>query len=64
MKAVFDTNVLISALIKTGKPIELLQKAAQKKILVLSKEIIGEFVNVAHEGKIKKYSATTTSPFF
>ena len=55
MKVVFDTNVLISALIKTGKPIELLQKAAQKKARLLSKEILDEFITVTHEDKIKKY---------
>jgi uncharacterized protein len=55
MKVVFDTNVLISALIKPGKPTELLQKMAAKKALVLSKPILDEFVNVAQEGKIRKY---------
>jgi uncharacterized protein len=55
MKVVFDTNVLISGLIKTGKPKELLQKIAAKKALVLSKPILDEFVRVAQEGKIRKY---------
>ena len=55
MKTVFDTNVLISALIKTGKPEELLHKVAERKALVLSKAILDEFVRVAHEAKIRKY---------
>jgi predicted nucleic acid-binding protein len=32
MKIVLDTNVLVSALIKTGKPRELLLKIAEEKV--------------------------------
>ncbi len=55
MKVVLDTNVLISALIKTGKPKRLLRKVAERKALVLSKSILDEFVKVAQEDKIRKY---------
>jgi predicted nucleic acid-binding protein len=39
MKAVFDTNVLISALIKAGKPRDLLFRMAKEETLVLSKAL-------------------------
>ena len=56
MKVVFDTNVLISALITTGKPKELFQMAAERKIqLITSKEILKEFTEVADDPRIRKY---------
>ena len=55
MKAVFDTNVLISALIKAGKPRDLLFRMANEETLVLSKGIIEEFVTVAQDARIRKY---------
>ena len=57
MKVVFDTNVLISALIATGKPRELFHKAAQGQIqLVLSKGILKEFSEVTKDPRIRKYA--------
>jgi len=57
MKVVFDTNVLISALITTGKPKELFHKAVEGKIqLVLSKDILEEFSEVANDPRIRKYA--------
>ncbi len=56
MKVVFDTNVLISALITTGKPKLLFQKAVNKQIqLVTSKAILTEFSEVADDPRIRKY---------
>jgi putative PIN family toxin of toxin-antitoxin system len=55
MKAVFDTNVLISVLIKAGKPRDLLFRMANEEILVLSKDIIEEFLTVTQEARIRKY---------
>jgi uncharacterized protein len=55
MKVVLDTNVLISALIKTGRPRDLLHKLAERKSLVLSKGILDEFVIVTRNAKIQKY---------
>jgi len=55
MKAVFDTNVLISALIKAGKPRDLFFRTANEETLVLSKGIIEEFVTVAQDARIRKY---------
>jgi putative PIN family toxin of toxin-antitoxin system len=55
MKAVFDTNVLISALIKAGKPRDLIFRMANEETLVLSKGIIEEFVTVAQHARIRKY---------
>jgi putative PIN family toxin of toxin-antitoxin system len=56
MKVVLDTNVLISALIKAGKPRELIFKIAQHGIqLVLSRSILEEFLKVTEDPKIRKY---------
>src|SRR4030067_954988 len=57
MKVVFDPNVLISALITTGKPRELFHKAAQGQIqLILSKDILKEFSEVTKDPRIRKYA--------
>jgi uncharacterized protein len=56
MKVVFDTNVLISALITTGKPKELFQKAVQGQIqLIISKIILKEFSQISKDPRIRKY---------
>lgn len=55
MKVVLDTNVLISALIKAGKPRELFFRLTREKVLVLSTQIIGEFLEVAKDPRIRKY---------
>ena len=56
MRIVLDTNVLISALIKSGKPRELILEIARKKVeVVLSKEILKEFIEVANDPRIKRY---------
>jgi putative PIN family toxin of toxin-antitoxin system len=56
MNVVLDTNVLVSALIKTGKPRELFLKIAEGRIqLILSKSILKEFSEVADDPRIKKY---------
>ena len=57
MKIVFDTNILISALITTGKPKELFNKAAQGQIqLIISKSILKEFSQVTEDPRIRKYA--------
>jgi uncharacterized protein len=57
MKIVFDTNVLISALITTGKPKELFSKAVSGQIeLVLSKNILKEFSEISSDLRIRKYA--------
>ncbi len=55
MKVVLDTNVLISALIKAGKPRELFFRLAEKKALILSKSILDEFLEIAEDPRIAKY---------
>jgi len=56
MKIVFDTNVLVSALIKAGKPRELIFKIAEGKAqLVLSRSIIEEFIEVAEDPRVRRY---------
>lgn len=57
-RLVLDTNVLVSALITNGKPKELLLRAASGEFqLVLSVEILREFVAVIDDAKIRKYVA-------
>jgi len=55
MKVVLDTNVLVSALIKAGKPRELFFRLAEEKMLILSRQILEEFLEVAEDPRIKKY---------
>lgn len=55
MKIVLDTNVLISALIKEGKPRDLLFEILLNHELVISKEILEDVAMVANEPKIRKY---------
>jgi len=56
MKIVLDANVLISALIKSGKPRELLFKIVEKKTqLVLSRDILEEFLEITEDSRIRKY---------
>ena len=57
MRVVFDTNVLVSALITTGKPRLLFHKAVDEQIqLILSKNILTEFTEVADDPRIRKYA--------
>jgi len=56
MKVVFDTNVLVSALIKAGKPRELILKIAEGKAqLVLSRGILEELLEVTEHPKMGRY---------
>ncbi len=57
MKVVLDTNVLISALIKAGKPRDLFNKLAKDKQIVLSRAILEEFLDVIEDPKIAKYTS-------
>mgnify|MGYP005854177327 CR=1 FL=1 len=56
MKVVLDTNVLVSALIKTGKPRELFLKIIEARIqLILSRSLLKEFSEVVDDPRIRKY---------
>ena len=55
MKIVLDTNVLISALIRDGKPRHLLSEILRRQELVISREILEEVAIVAAEERIKRY---------
>ena len=56
MRVVFDTNVLISALITTGKPKELFQHAVKGHVqLVISKNLLQEFIQISKDPRIRKY---------
>jgi uncharacterized protein len=56
IKAVFDTNVLVSSLIKHGKPRNLWNAVLDGKVkLVVSEEILEEFIRVVSRPKIAKY---------
>ena len=56
MKVVLDTNVLVSALIKAGKPRDLFNKLIKHKQLVLSKAILEEFLEIIEDSKVAKYT--------
>ena len=57
MKVVLDTNVLVSALIKAGKPRDLFNKLVKDQQLVLSRDILEEFLEVIDDPKIAKYTS-------
>ena len=57
MKVVLDTNVLVSALIKAGKPRDLFIKLAKNKQLILSRTILEEFLEVIEDPKVAKYTS-------
>ena len=57
MRVVLDTNVLVSALIKKGKPRRLLKLVLRPdNALILSEPTIDEFSRVTADEKIKRYS--------
>ncbi len=57
MRIVLDTNVLISALIRDGKPREFLDLLlAEHHTLILSRPIIEEFSRVAADQRIRPYT--------
>jgi putative PIN family toxin of toxin-antitoxin system len=54
LRIVLDTNVLISAIIRNGKPRKLFQLGIDGKYQILtSKEILNEFEGVIHRPKFK-----------
>jgi uncharacterized protein len=55
MKVVLDTNVLVSALIRSGKPRELFTRLATDKQIILSQAILEEFLEVVEDPKVAKY---------
>ena len=57
MKVVLDTNVLVSSLIKAGKPRTLFYKLTKNKQLILSKAIIEEFLEITEEPKVARYTS-------
>ena len=57
MKVVLDTNVLVSALIKAGKPRDLFNKLVKEHQLFLSRTILEEFLEVIDDPKIAKYTS-------
>jgi putative PIN family toxin of toxin-antitoxin system len=54
MKVVLDTNVLVSALIKAGKPRDLFNKLLKDKQLVLSRAILEEVLEVIEDPQDSK----------
>ncbi len=57
MRVVLDTNVLVSALIKSGKPRSFLKAMLRPDhALILSEPIIEEFSRVTANEKIKRYA--------
>jgi len=57
LRVVLDTNVLVSGLIIPGKPRELLTRITRKELaLVISKEILDEFIKVMNREKFAEYA--------
>ncbi len=55
-RVVLDTNVLVSSLIKRGRARELLDRIIENRLsLVLSEEILSEFVEVMAREKFQRY---------
>ena len=50
-RVVVDTNVLVSALIKKGKPLELVQRLLDKHTVVLSSQMLAELADVLSRDK-------------
>jgi putative PIN family toxin of toxin-antitoxin system len=50
-RVVVDTNVLVSALIKKGKPLELIQRLLDKHTVVLSSQMLAELADVLSRDK-------------
>jgi len=57
MRVVLDTNVLVSALIKTGKPRDLVNKLTKDKRLILSRAVLDEFLDVMADPKMARYAS-------
>ena len=56
LRVVFDTNILVSSLIRRGKPRDLWIKAVSGEIeLVLSPQILREFDEVIGRPKLRRY---------
>jgi len=56
LRVLLDTNVLISALISKGKPRTLLRQVLKNRfILILSIEILNEFITVASREYFQEY---------
>ncbi len=50
-RVVVDTNVLVSALIKKGKPLELVQRLIDKHTVILSSQMLAELADVLSRDK-------------
>ncbi len=56
MRIVLDTNVLVSALIKSGRPRELIFEIVRKKVqMITSEKILEEFIEVTEDPNIRRY---------
>ena len=53
VRAVIDTNVLISALIRDGKPRKLTLELLNKRTVILSRQMLAELADVAGRDKFR-----------
>jgi putative PIN family toxin of toxin-antitoxin system len=51
VRAVIDTNILVSALIKRGKPRKLVLKLLEEHMVILSREMLAELADVLTRDK-------------
>lgn len=60
VRVVFDTNILVSSLIKKGKPRDLWRKAVKGEVtLILSQPILEEFDRVMERPRLRRYVTAT-----
>ena len=59
VRVVVDTNVLVSALIKKGKPFELVQRLLDKHTVVLSGPMLAELADVLSRDKFAATNGQT-----
>ena len=62
-RVVVDTNILVSALIKKGKPLELLGKLLDKHAVVFSSQMLAELTDVLSRDKFTKLMLKLTGSF-
>jgi len=65
MRVVLDTNVLVSALIKAGKPRKLFEATvAGRHRLITSRPLIEELAKVLADSKVKRYVTSQEATVF
>ncbi len=62
-RVVIDTNVLVSAVLKEGKPRDLVLKLIEKHTVISSSQMLAELADVLSRGKLSSLSTEETDKF-